>query len=482
MSVPDRSGELLERSGHLAALGESLTAVMTGSEGRLILVGGEAGVGKTVLLQRFCDEQRHSARILWGACDPLLTPGPLGPLFDIADATGGELQQLVARGARPHEIVGALLRELARRAPAVLVLEDVHWADEATLDVLRLLGRRIRGVRALIVASYRDDELGGAHPLRIVIGELANERAVGRLALDPLSAPAVAMLAEPLGVDVEDLYRKTNGNPFFVNEVLATGGEQIPNLVRDAVLARAARLSTAAKRLIEAAAIVPKEAELWLLDALAGDAVDGLEECLASGMLVPTAGGAAFRHELARLTIESGLAPNRRAGLHKKAVAALASPPRGALDLAQLAHHADAADDTAAVLRFAPEAAARAASLGAHREAAAQFARALRFADRLPRDERGDLLEMRAFECYLTGQFGEAIEAQEQAVECQRELGNPRKEGDALRSLSRLLRFARSDRGGRRHRNEGGRDPRAAWSGKGARDGIQQPRASLRHG
>jgi DNA-binding CsgD family transcriptional regulator/tetratricopeptide (TPR) repeat protein len=441
VSVSDRSGELLERSGQLSALGESLSAVLTGSEGRLILVGGEAGVGKTALLRRFCDEQSHSARILWGACDALLTPGPLGPLFDIADLTGGEMQELVVSGARPHEIVGALLRELGRRPPAVLVLEDVHWADEATLDVLRLLGRRIQGVRALILASYRDDELDRAHPLRIVIGELATGRAVGRLELDPLSAPAVAKLAEPHGVDVEDLYRKTNGNPFFVNEVLATGGEQIPNTVRDAVLARAGRLSTAAKRLIEAAAIVPRQAEVWLLEALAGDAVDRLEECLASGMLVPTAEGATFRHELARLTIETSLAPNRRASLHQKAAVALASPPRGALDLAQLAHHADAAGDTAAVLRFAPEAAARAASLGAHREAAAQYARALQFADRLPPDSRGDLLERRAFECYLTGQFGEAIEAQEQALECRRKLEDPRKEGDALRSLSRLLRF-----------------------------------------
>src|SRR5439155_4500983 len=214
------------------------------------------------------------------------------------------MQELVVRGARPHEIVGALLRELGRRPPAVLVLEDVHWADEATLDVLRLLGRRIQGVRALILASYRDDELDRAHPLRIVIGELATGRAVGRLELDPLSAPALAKLAKPHGVDVEDLYRKTNGNPFFVNEVLATGGEQIPNTVRDAVLARAGRLSTAATRLIEAAAIVPKQAAVWLLEALAGDAVDRLEECLASGMLVPTAEGATFRHELARLTIE----------------------------------------------------------------------------------------------------------------------------------------------------------------------------------
>jgi DNA-binding CsgD family transcriptional regulator/tetratricopeptide (TPR) repeat protein len=274
-----------------------------------------------------------------------------------------------------------------------------------------------------------------------VLGELGTERAVGRLDVHPLSAPAVAKLAEPHGVDGEDLYRKTNGNPFFVNEVLATGGEEIPNTVRDAVLARAAHLSTPARRLIEAAAIVPKHAEVWLLEALTPDAVDRLEECVASGMLVSAQESVAFRHELARLTVETNLAPDRRVGLHRKAVEVLAAPARGTLDLARLAHHADAAGDTDAVLQFAPAAAARAASLGAHREAAAQYARALRFADRLPQDARGDLLERRAFECYLTGQFDEAIEAQEQALACQRKLGDPRKEGDALRSLSRLLRF-----------------------------------------
>jgi DNA-binding CsgD family transcriptional regulator/tetratricopeptide (TPR) repeat protein len=441
--MPDQSGELVERSDQLSALDDVLTEVAgAAGQGRLVLIGGEAGVGKTVLLRRFCDQHKGSARILWGACDALLTPDPLGPLFDIAEVTGGELGELVSGGARPHEMVGALIRELDRRQPVVLVLEDVHLADEATLDVLTLLGRRIHAVRALILASYRDDELDHAHPLRMVLGELATEQGVRRLEVNPLSAAAVARLAEPHGIDAQDLHHKTNGNPFFVNEVLATGGEQIPTTVRDAVLARAARLSTTARRLIEAAAVVPNQAEVWLLEALAVDAVGHLEECLASGMLVPVPEGVAFRHELARLIIEGALAPNRLVELHRKAVATLAAQPSGTSDLARLAHHAGAAGDADAVLEFAPAAAARAASLGAHREAAAHYARALPFAARLVPESRGDLLERRAFECYLTGQFDEAIEAQEQALECKRELGDPRQEGDALRGLSRLLRFA----------------------------------------
>jgi DNA-binding CsgD family transcriptional regulator len=420
-----------------------------------VLVRGEAGVGKTVLLQRFRDEHAESAGILWGACDALLTPGPLAPLFEIADATGGELRELVSSGARPHEIASALLSELGRRAPAILVLEDVHWADEATLDVLRMLGRRIQRVRALVVASYRDDELDRAHPLRMVLGELATERAVARVEVPTLSASAVAELAEPSGVDADDLYRKTLGNPFFVNEVLAGGGDEIPDTVRDAVLARAARLSPAARELIEAVAVIPNQAEVWLLEVLAMDAVDRLEECLASGMLVSTPEGAAFRHELARLTIEASISPDRRIRLHRKALEALADPTKGTPDLARLAHHSEAAGDAAAVVRFAPAAAERAALLGAHREAAAQYARSLRFADGVPLQTRGDLFERYAFECYLTSRFEEAIEAQKQALACRREIGDPRKEGDAMRSLSRLLRFV-------------GRTEEAAEIGRGA--------------
>ena len=127
------------------------------------------------------------------------------------------------------------------------------------------------------------------------------------------------------------------------------------------------------------------QAELWLLDALASEPqLACLDECLGSGMLTPTTDGVAFRHELARMTIEETLAPHRRAALHRDALAALLAPPAGAPDPARLAHHAEAAGDAAAVLEFAPAAAARADAVGAHRQAAAQYARALRFGAELP--------------------------------------------------------------------------------------------------
>jgi len=181
-STTDRSTSLLERGDALAALAGWVAGVRDRGDGRLAFVSGEAGVGKTVLLRHFCDEV-GAARVLWGSCDPLFTPRPLGPLLDLAQATGGELAELVQREARPHEVAAALLREIATRVPTVVVIEDVHWADEGTLDVLRLLGRRLRATPALVIASYRDDALERDHPLRVVLGELATSDAAARLRL-----------------------------------------------------------------------------------------------------------------------------------------------------------------------------------------------------------------------------------------------------------------------------------------------------------
>ena len=434
----DESSELLERSDQLSELEEVLRGALTG-HGRLVFIGGEAGAGKTALLRRFCDQRAGSARVLWGACDGLLTPGPLGPLFEIADATGGELDELVRGGSRPHQIASVLADELSRR-PTVLVLEDMHWADEATLDVVRLLGRRVHALPAVVAASYRSDELARTHPLRMLFGELASERAIARLEVPPLSVGAVTKLAEGHGIDGEDLFRKTNGNPFFVSEVLAGGAGQAPETVRDAVIARSARLSDSARRLTEAVSILQPWAEIRLLEAIAADTADRIEECLASGMLVPLPDGVGFRHELARVIVEQAIPPDRRIELHLEAVKALAASP-GPPDLARLAHHAEGAADTESVLRFAPTAASAASSLSAHREAAAQWERTLRFAGDLPAEEQAAIREQLAYERYLTGELEDAIAVQEQALALHRELGDPLKEGECLRSLSRLYRF-----------------------------------------
>jgi predicted ATPase len=400
--------ELLERSDELGSLSEALASVAAARRGRLVAVGGEAGAGKTALVRRFCGDAFAASRVLWGGCDPLYTPRPLGPLVDIAEATGGELADVVERGCKPHEVAAALLRELASGGQTVLVMEDLHWGDEASLDVVRLLGRRVETVPVLVVVTFRDDELDRLHPLRVVLGELATGGAVGRLTVRPLSATAVSRLAEPIGVDAEALYEVTGGNPFFVTEVLAAGGAQIPSTVRDAVLARAARLSPDARALLECAAVVSPQAELWLLRALDENAFASLDECLVSGMLTG-AEVVDFRHELARLALEDSLPPRRRRALHRGALAALAEPPTGVLDLDRLAHHAEGGGDAESTLRYATAAGERASAVGAHREAAGHYERALRFADRASLARRAELLERHSYESYL-------IEEQETAV------------------------------------------------------------------
>src|SRR4051794_39075035 len=429
---------LLERSEQLGLLDGVLEGLSTEASGHLVLVRGEAGAGKSALVRRFAEEHGASARILWGACDPLLTPRPLGPLVDVARDTGGDLEALVEVGAIPHDVLSALIREVERSPPTVVVLEDLHWADEATLDVLRLLGRRVTGVASLVIATYRDDELDRAHPLRIVLGELATSPGIERLAVGPLSPMAVAELAAPHHIDAVALHHATGGNPFFVSEVLMSGTEEIPATVRDAVLARAARLSDPARELFEALTVTPPEAELGLLEAIAGGHATRLDECLASGMLVGAKRGVSFRHELVRRVVEESLPPHRRVALHARALQALVESPVTS-DPALLADHAEAAGDAEAVRHFAPIAAARASALGAHRESAAQYARALRFSDALPPERRAELLELRAHECILTDQNDEAIEALEEAIPIRRRLGDVHAEGAGRLTLSRAL-------------------------------------------
>jgi DNA-binding CsgD family transcriptional regulator len=351
----------------------------------------------------------------------------LGPLLDIAAAVGGELADLTERGASAGEVLAGLMR--AVHGSPVVVLEDLHWADAATLDVVQLLGRRMEGVPAVVVVTYRDNELARDHPLRAVLGEL---RGAHRMTVEPLSSGGVARPAAGRGVDGAWLHAHTGGNPFFVTEVIAGHGGRTPGSVRDAVLARAARLSAAARRLLEAVAVARPRAEIWLLERIAAQDLEELEACLASGMLRAEGDAVAFRHEIARATIEDELPPQRRVALHRAALAALAG--RG--EPARLAHHAEAADDGAAVLVHAAAAGERAARLGAHREAAAHFAAALRRADGLDRAARAALLEQRASACFLGGMIPEAVEAQTLALEIHVAAGERLKEGDAHRRLS----------------------------------------------
>src|SRR5499427_7610285 len=370
--------DLLERTSFLRTLAEYAGAAKQG-DGRLVLVSGESGIGKTALVETF-QQQARGARWLWGACDGLLTPRPLGPLFDIGAQAGGQLDGLCRREAHRDQLFAAFLAEIhSPGALTVVVIEDVHWADEATIDLLSFVGRRLGRMSALLLATYRDDEVGDGHPLRVVLGNLATQRATRRMRLPPLSAEAVRVLAADRDVDSGELYRVTGGNPFYVTEILAGGWPSVPPTVRDAVGARLARSSTGTRQAVESAAVIGARVEPSLLAWVLADAQTSADECMATGILIPDGTGLRFRHELVRMAVEAGIAPHGKTGLHARLLAALEE--RGDADPALLAHHAEGAGDTKAVLRYAPEAARRSSVLGAHREAAAQFERALRFAD-----------------------------------------------------------------------------------------------------
>jgi DNA-binding CsgD family transcriptional regulator len=354
-------------------------------------------------------------------------------VYDIAQELGEWPLEGSSSDADRDQLFATLLAELRSR-PTVFVFEDVHWADEASLDAIKHLGRRIASAPSLLVLTFRDDEVGAQHPLRLVLGDLPSTSTT-RIALSPLSPEGVEELAQRAERSSRGLYEATGGNPFFVTEVLAADGGDIPPTVRDAVLARAARLSDSGRRLLEAVAVVPGSVEIWLAEELAGEDFRHLAECLASGMLTAGGAGLAFRHELARLAVEASLAPDRRIALNQAAFEALAARP-GEPNLAALAHHSDVAGNAEAVLRFAPAAAAHASAVGAHREAAEHYARALSYSGRVPAQERVTLLAAYAEEAYITGAIAEALVARREAIALCREQGDRLREGDNLARLS----------------------------------------------
>jgi DNA-binding CsgD family transcriptional regulator/tetratricopeptide (TPR) repeat protein len=429
--------ELLEREAHLATLASALEQAAQG--GSIALVAGEAGIGKTALVDQFVREHQASTKVLAGVCDALFAPRPLGPLYDIALQLGGRLLKLINSQADRLAIFTAFLQILqASSAPAIILIEDIHWADESTLDLLKFLGRRIQRTRSLLIATYRDDEVGSQHPLWFLLGDLPAQYTV-RLHLSPLSEGAVAQLAREAGRDATGVYHVTGGNPFFVTEVLAGESAHIPPSVRQAVLGRAARLTAPARELLDLASVVPTRAERWLLEAILGVSVDALEDCAASGLVRLEHDALIFRHDLARQAIQETMPAPRARARHAAVLQALLS--QEATALARIVHHARAAGDEATVVQVAPRAAEQASTLGAHREAVSHYDAALRAATTLSPVEQAQLLEKRAYEYYLTGEIENAAADRQAALAIWQSEQRQDKEGENLRWLSRLAWF-----------------------------------------
>jgi DNA-binding CsgD family transcriptional regulator len=441
-----RVDRLLEREAVLAELGSLLRAVRGGA-GRVAILRGEAGVGKTAVISAFTARLDTSVQVLAGGCDPLAAPRPLGPLLDALSGLGpaaatalGAAIDAGDTGALYRRLL-AMLRDGQRR---VWVIEDAHWADGATLDLVRFLTRRIGPLPLLLVVSYRDEELDAQHPLSVALGDVASCAAVHRIALEPLSREAVATLASGSDVNAERLHHLTGGNPFFVSEVLAVGSDGIgrdtlPHSISEAVWGRLARLSTAARQTAQAAAVCGLRVEPALVHQLCPEADAGLAECLDAGVLVAQGDAVGFRHELARRATLDRVDNNQRKALHARALRALAEPPVDPNTLAALAFHADEAGDQEEAVRYGIAAAQRAAGLGAHRQAAELYALALRHAHTTPAEQRVVWFEQHAFASYAYGQAEPALSSWREAIALRHNLGDTLRESENLRWLSHLL-------------------------------------------
>jgi DNA-binding CsgD family transcriptional regulator len=435
--MPEMTGMgLLERRASLALLAEHADEARRG-KGRLVLVAGEAGVGKSALVECF-RQDLDWARWSWGACDGLFTPRPLEPLFDIADQLGGALLELCQTAGGRHALFRALLHQVSEPGVLdVLIIEDIHWADEATLDLLRFMGRRLGDAPVLLIATYRDDAIVAGDPLSMVLGDLARQRSTRRIELAPLSMDAVGVLAEGSGLEASELFRLTGGNPFFLSEVLQAGAGKVPVSARDAALARTARLGARSRSVLDVAALIGARVELELLASISGCSPSMVDALLACGLLVGDDRWLRFRHEIARLAVEQAIPSHRSGTIHAQILDALISSGCG--DDARMAFHAEGAGDGVGVLRYAPAAARAAADLASHREAAAQLERALRFAAEADTPMVAGLYDGLADELALVGRWPEAAQACERALELWRELGDRLREGDTLRRLSLIV-------------------------------------------
>jgi ATP/maltotriose-dependent transcriptional regulator MalT len=418
---------LLERDREIAQLAGLLAAVPS-SGGKVVLVRGEAGIGKTALVSEFVESHADGAHVHFGFCDDLLTPQPLAPFWDVSREVTS-LAESLEKGDRLA--VMAVLLELLSRGlrPTVLVIEDTQWADEVTLDAIRYLGRRIAETKGLLVLTYRDGEVDYDHPLRQVIGELP-PKSLTRIKLEGLSPRAVADLVRDDDLDLDEILALTDGNPLFVTEVIASGVEGVPMSVQDSVLARAGRLSPGARRVLELVSVVPGGAERSLIETIVEPTAEQLVECARQELLRIEEDTVSFHHELTRRAVESALSPQERRRLNKEVLTALGD----AAELPRLVHHAREADDVESIVKFAPMAARWAMAAGSHREAVAHFRVLDPHMDRIPIAERAAILDDWArSEFYMDNV--EVFDVLARAI------GLRRATGDQL-ALARLLVFA----------------------------------------
>ena len=426
--------DLVDRDEPLQTL-STLLCTAARSGGQIALVAGEAGIGKTSLLKALA-AGAGEAVVWWGACDALQTPHPLAPLQDIARNADVGFRSLLGADGNRAALFEAVLTELQQsRSPTLVVIEDAHWADDATLDLLKFLGRRIDRMACLLVISYRDDEVTPAHPLQGLFGHLPAGR-MTRVDLPRLTPQAVELLARRALRSPAGIHQATQGNPFFVTELLRHGADGVPRSVHDLVLARFARLSPAGRQLVQLVSVAPTRMERRLVEKLRAIDVALEDECLNSGLLTATASELRFRHELARVAVEISLSEATARALHAAVLDALVRDNDSPVSLARLVHHAVRAGDGAAVRTHAPLAAREARQRGAHREAAAHYRAVLEHGSGVAGAERAGWLDAYARECQLTDRVGDAISARLELAGLYRGAANVMGEAENLSQLA----------------------------------------------
>jgi DNA-binding CsgD family transcriptional regulator/tetratricopeptide (TPR) repeat protein len=421
---------LLERDAELVRL-RTLLESARGGHGRVAFVGGEAGIGKSSLVSAFTRDLPGDTRVAYGRCDALMTPRALGPLLEIATDLG------ISGTDHRDGLLNALVADVRRNGTTVLVVEDAHWADDASIDLLVMLGRRAVDLPLLLIVTYRDDQVTGDHPLRVAVGDLITASTTVWLGLVPLTRTAVQQLAGRYDIHSDDLFERTGGNPFFVTEALASPGDDIPTSVRLAVLARAARLEPAQRSVLDAVSVVPGRAEAWLVAALCDQPASAVDACVAAGVLIADQHTYTFRHDLARLVVEADLDAAVRRDLNQRAVDVLRDRPDA--DPARLAHHAEAAGDDATLAKSALEAFMLATARTAYREAAHLGERALNVRHFLSGDDVAELQTNLAVSLTALARSDEAEDLANHAVEHWRTVGNDRRQAEALLVLSAAI-------------------------------------------
>lgn len=419
---------LTEREHELDQLATRAAAAHAG-RGGAVMVCGESGAGKTTFVEAVVDRYRSEfgarARVWWGACDPLSTPRPLGPLHDLASEFSSTTSELLGNGKQPFEIFASVFEDLRSR-PALLVLDDLHWADQGTLDLLRFLLRRAPQSPLLTIGTVRDDELTVSHPLRGLLGDIARSPHAESLTLPPLSLQAVAALVGDRGVDAAWLHQVTAGNAFFVCEMLdhsqTQDATELPATVRDAILARTADLDVAAWDLLNLLTCAPGSIPDHLLVDL-GVALPALRTLDEAKLIKRDARGVAFRHDLCRRAVASVIPPGADPGLHRRFLDA--HRISGHADPAVLTHHALGAGDKALTTSAGARAGRAAARSGAHTQACEFFEIALAQGDLLTSATEAELLELLAAEYYVTDRLDDAIHACRRAMQIRQEMGLP---------------------------------------------------------